>query len=82
MLGTQAVQAIVVVVPAGLRTPGPAVQNVSIDHGGSHVTVAEELHGPNVVPVFQQVGCERVAQCVRGRQCVFPTAPMGNPSFQ
>jgi hypothetical protein len=50
------------------NSPAPAVQDVSIDHGGSHVTVTEEfLHGSNVVPVFQQVGCERVTTMSLGR---------------
>jgi hypothetical protein len=39
------------------------VQHVSIDHGGAHVGVAEQLlNGADVVPVGEQVGGERVAQ--------------------
>jgi hypothetical protein len=42
-----------------------AVQDVSVDHGGADVVVAQELlDRPDVVTIFQQVGSERVAKCV------------------
>ena len=40
---------------------GAGVRDVDVDHGGGHVTVAEQLlDGADVVAVFEQVGGERV----------------------
>jgi len=50
-------------VSRGSDGAGAAIQDVRVDHGRRHVTMTEQfLHGPDVVPVLQQVGGERVAQ--------------------
>src|SRR6266404_4127219 len=42
-----------------------AIQDMSVDHGRRHVTMTEQfLDCPDVVPVLQQVGGERVAEGV------------------
>lgn len=39
----------------------PAIHDVQVDHRGPDVLMAQELlHGPNVVPIFQQVRGEAV----------------------
>jgi len=49
----------------GLRA---AVEDVGVDHRGSHAAVPEQgLHGTDVVAVLEQVGRERVAEGVAGR---------------
>ena len=48
--------------------PSPApVQDMGVDHRGTHVRVTQEfLHRSNVVTRFQQVGRKRVAQGMAG----------------
>ena len=52
-----------------LHAPAATVEDMSVDHGGLHALVPEELlHRPDVVAVYQQVRGEGVAQSVAGRQ--------------
>ncbi len=44
-----------------------AVEDVRIDHRGAHVVVAQQLlNRADVVPIFEEIGGEGVAQAVRG----------------
>lgn len=46
---------------------GALVEGVSVDHGGAHIFVSQEfLNGPDVMTVFQEVGCEGMAEGVAG----------------
>jgi hypothetical protein len=43
-----------------------AIQNVRINHGSAYISMAEQLlNGANVVAVFQQMRCKRMAERVR-----------------
>ena len=54
--------------PEGSDAAAASVQHVAIDHGGARVFVAKELvDRAVVVAVFQEMGCEGVAQCVTTR---------------
>src|SRR5262245_3514558 len=57
---------------------GPAVQDVRVDHGGAHVSVAEKLlDGPDVPIVLEQVCCEGMTQRMTGRALWNPRVPHG-----
>ena len=46
---------------------GAFVENVGVDHSGFDIFVSEEfLHGADVVPCFEKMGCEGVAEGVGG----------------
>jgi hypothetical protein len=41
------------------------IQNMGVNHGRSHIPVPQELlHGPDVVAIFEQVGCKRMPERV------------------
>src|SRR5262249_10570681 len=43
-----------------------AVQNMGVNHSCAHVAVPEQfLHGPDVVPILQQMSCKRMPKRVR-----------------
>jgi hypothetical protein len=48
------------------RTPyasPTALQHVRVDHGRTDVLVPQEfLHGPNIVPILQEVCCEAMSE--------------------
>jgi len=44
-----------------------AIKDVSVNHGSLHIRVAEEfLHSPDIIPGFEEVGGERVAERMAG----------------
>ena len=45
------------------NTEGALIENVGIDHSGFEVFVPEEfLDGADIIAIFEQVGCEAMAQ--------------------
>ncbi len=43
------------------------IQDMGIDHGGLHILVPEQcLHGPNIIPGFEQVRGKRMAEGMAG----------------
>ena len=55
-----------------------AVEDVSVDHGGADILVAQQLlHGPDVVAVFQQVGCKAVPESMAADRFLDTGKPHG-----
>ncbi len=53
-------------------SPAP-IQNVRVDRRHLDVSLTEQfLHGPDIIPVFQEIRRERVAQGVAGRMLRSP----------
>lgn len=58
------------------------VQHMGIDHGCRHVRMAEKLlDGPDIIPGFEQMGGERMPECMhacsRRQPCRFGSHPDG-----
>jgi len=50
-----------------------AVEDVCVDHRGTHIPVPQQLlDRPDVVSVLEQVGGERVTECVAGPCFLMP----------
>ena len=58
-----------------------SVKDVRVDHGRLHIRVAEEfLHSPDIIPGFEEVGGERVAERMAGG--VFGNAGSAHSLFE